>query len=371
MFFFKQSTASQKARVLLVDDGDGKTPETGVTSPTIKIAKNNASFGDPSDGAWAEQAHGWYTVQLDASDTETLGPLQIHVEKTGCRNFDDHGHVVAANVVDSLFGTDKIEVNVAEISDDATAADNLESYCDGTDRMPVDVREISEDETAADNLESYCDGTTPQPVNATHLEGAELGAKAGDNFDAFFHNAGDDSAKTVDDVGGNAEWSDAEKQQLRKALGLSGESAETTGTGNLDAALSRLGALVGLPVLANAALTGTEQDIARYRGDTTPVTFGLGRDITGATLAFTVKRRATDPQSAALIAKTSAQSSEIEITDASAGQFLVKLAADDTAGLLPDGRRATFLYDVEMTLGGAIETVAAGDFILHPDVTTP
>ena len=80
MFFFNQSTASQKARVLLVDDGDGKTPETGVTSPTIKIAKNNASFGDPSDGAWAEQAHGWYTVQLDASDTVVVieGRWQRH-----------------------------------------------------------------------------------------------------------------------------------------------------------------------------------------------------------------------------------------------------------------------------------------------------
>lgn len=60
-----------------------------------------------------------------------------------------------------------ILANVARISDDATAADNLESYCDGTTPIPANATQISGDATAADNLESYCDGTTPQPVNAT------------------------------------------------------------------------------------------------------------------------------------------------------------------------------------------------------------
>jgi len=135
-------------------------------------------------------------------------------------------------------------------------------------------------------------------------------------------------------------------------------------------ALTKLEALVGLPVLATTAVTPADLDIVYTRGDTAAIAFNLARDISGASLKFTVKRRHTDPQAAALIAKSSAVLGEITITDAEAGLFAVSPDAADTASLLPDGRPAVFVYDVEMTLGGAIETVAAGAFTLRPDVTT-
>jgi hypothetical protein len=56
-------------------------------------------------------------------------------------------------------GTIPRNANVAQISGDATAADNLESYCDGTTPAPVNVTQISGDATAADNAESAFDGT--------------------------------------------------------------------------------------------------------------------------------------------------------------------------------------------------------------------
>ncbi|MBM4036550.1 MAG: hypothetical protein FJ291_32840 [Planctomycetes bacterium] len=167
-----------------------------------------------------------------------------------------------------------------------------------------------------------------------------------------------------------ADWTEAEREQIRQALGISGEAAATTGEGNLDAALARLAGLLGLPVVAQTAVAAGGQDVVRFRGDTVPIAFDLGRDITGASLAFTVKRRATDPQEGALIAKTSGEGGGIALTNPAAGQFAVTLDAEDTAGLLPDGRRAAFLYDVEMTLGGAVETIFAGAFVLLPDVTT-
>ena len=171
-------------------------------------------------------------------------------------------------------------------------------------------------------------------------------------------------------IEGVADWTEAERKQLRQALGISGEAAATTGQGNLDAALARLAGLLGLPLVAQTTVAAGGQDLVRFRGDTVPIAFDLGRDITGASLAFTVKRRTTDPQAGALIAKSSAQGGGIEITNPAAGQFAVTLAAGDTAALLPDGRRAAFLYDVEMTLGGAVETLFAGAFVLLPDVTT-
>lgn len=170
---------------------------------------------------------------------------------------------------------------------------------------------------------------------------------------------------------GVGDWTAAERAQIRQALGLSGAAGATTGTGNLDAALARLATLLTYPVVTQAAVTAATQEIARYRGDSVPLDFGVGRDLTGATLRFTVKRRATDPQAAALIAKTSAPGGGIEITDAAAGAFRVRLDAADTAALLPDGRRAAFLYDVECTQNGEVETLFAGAFLLLPDVTTP
>lgn len=62
-----------------------------------------------------------------------------------------------------------IAVNVTQISGDATAADNLESYTDGTTPMPVNVTQISGDATAADNLESYTDGTAVIPANMEQI----------------------------------------------------------------------------------------------------------------------------------------------------------------------------------------------------------
>ena len=43
---------------------------------------------------------------------------------------------------------------------------------DANGRIDVNVAAISTDSTAADNLESYTDGTTPQPVNVTQFGGA-------------------------------------------------------------------------------------------------------------------------------------------------------------------------------------------------------
>jgi hypothetical protein len=60
-------------------------------------------------------------------------------------------------------------------------AENIAGY------RPVDVAAISGDATAADNLEAYSDGTTPQPVNVTQISGD---APAADNAEAFFDGTG-------------------------------------------------------------------------------------------------------------------------------------------------------------------------------------
>ncbi len=109
MFYLRQETVNQKITVKMVDSLDGFTPEIGITSPTIRISKNDGnnpsegSFIPPSDGTWEELEFGWYTVQLDITDTNELGKIGIHVEKAGSRNFDSYGYILSTNIYDSWF----------------------------------------------------------------------------------------------------------------------------------------------------------------------------------------------------------------------------------------------------------------------------
>ena len=78
-----QDTSGQKIIVTLVDETDGVTLETSITSPTIQASKNGGAYASLSDGAWAELGNGDYTISLNATDTDTLGTLWVRVIKSG------------------------------------------------------------------------------------------------------------------------------------------------------------------------------------------------------------------------------------------------------------------------------------------------
>lgn len=61
---------------------------------------------------------------------------------------------------------------------------------DANGRIDANIAAISTDSTAADNLESYTDGTTPQPVNVTHNAGSAITAAGGRQEVNFTHAAG-------------------------------------------------------------------------------------------------------------------------------------------------------------------------------------
>ena len=79
----RHSTASQSIRLgQFVDDTDGKTPETALTiaNTDIKISKNGASaVNKNSGGATADGSNGFYIMTLDATDTNTVGRLDIDI----------------------------------------------------------------------------------------------------------------------------------------------------------------------------------------------------------------------------------------------------------------------------------------------------
>ena len=138
MLYLKQSTASQS--VLLgpfVDSTDGVTAETGLTiaNTDIRLSANGGNMFAKNSGGGTHDENGWYTITLDATDTATVGRLQVSCVVSGALPVHQTYQVLEEAVYDALFGsgaTGELLVDVAKISGDSVAADNLEAACDGT-----------------------------------------------------------------------------------------------------------------------------------------------------------------------------------------------------------------------------------------------
>jgi acetylornithine deacetylase/succinyl-diaminopimelate desuccinylase-like protein len=166
--FLKQSTASQSRNVgPFVDDTDFKTLETGLTinNTDVKLCKNGGTSGNKNSGGGTHRVNGHYSLTFDATDTDTVGELSVSIAVSGALIVTAKFFVVEEAVYDAQYGASAIgyvanaPVNVAQISGDSGAADNLEAYTDGTTPMPVNATQISGDSGAADNAESFFDGT--------------------------------------------------------------------------------------------------------------------------------------------------------------------------------------------------------------------
>jgi hypothetical protein len=119
MTWLKQSTAVTVPVGPFVDSTDGVTAETALTisQADIRLSKNGAAYAQTNNATGASHMeNGWYGVPLDTTDTNTLGSLVVAVNESGAcpawRNF----MVVPANVWDSMFGADKLQVHADEIT---------------------------------------------------------------------------------------------------------------------------------------------------------------------------------------------------------------------------------------------------------------
>jgi hypothetical protein len=134
----KQSTASQEVPLgYFVDSTDGNTEKTALTisNTDIKIWKSGATtLADKNSGGATHISNGIYYAVLDATDTDTLGPLVIFVHESGALPVRVECVVLSANNYDSaIAASDFLQVDAVQISGDTTAADNLEADFDETD----------------------------------------------------------------------------------------------------------------------------------------------------------------------------------------------------------------------------------------------
>jgi hypothetical protein len=109
MIFLRQSTASQE--VILgpfLDDTSGKDAETALSlaNTDLKLWKSGTtSEASKNSGGATHIAAGRYYCVLDATDTDTIGPLEINVHVSGALPVKQRCTVLHANVYDVLFGS--------------------------------------------------------------------------------------------------------------------------------------------------------------------------------------------------------------------------------------------------------------------------
>jgi hypothetical protein len=152
-FWLKQSTQIIARFGPFLDKTDGVVEEVGLAGNGTEISKNHAAFGTgPTLGT--HDADGWYPITLTTTHTDTLGPLTV-------KSHDSAVHlpvwleflVVPANIWDSFFSTDFLQVDVTQLLGTAWATPATAGLAD------VNVKQISTDGPAADNAEAFFDGT--------------------------------------------------------------------------------------------------------------------------------------------------------------------------------------------------------------------
>lgn len=131
--FLKQSTATTVVVGPFVSTTDGFTARTALTISQAKVLlwkQGGTTFGAKNDAtSGSHRSNGCYTVPLDATDTNTVGQLILSVDDSSVglalpvrQNF----MVMPANVWDSLFGSDKLQVDAVELNSVVASGVNIE-----------------------------------------------------------------------------------------------------------------------------------------------------------------------------------------------------------------------------------------------------
>lgn len=126
--FLKQSTAAQsRALGPFLDDTDFKTAETALTiaNTDIKLVVNGAASVNKNSGGGTHRVNGVYGVTFDATDTATVGEMEVSVVVAGALPVFDKFFVVEEAIYDALFAASANAFSGAAGSTTLTAlADN-------------------------------------------------------------------------------------------------------------------------------------------------------------------------------------------------------------------------------------------------------
>lgn len=218
--WLKQSTAATIKLGPFVDSTDGVTAETALTiaQADIRLSKNGGDIAQTNNATGATHDElGYYDVPLDTTDTGTLGRLDVIVSESGALPVWRSFMVVPANVWDSMFGADKLQVDLTQINGVAQTAtlDDIEAQTDdigvagaGLTAIPWNASWDAEVQSeVADALTAY-DPPTNAEMEARTLASASYATAAAlatvdSNVDAILVDTGttlDGKIDTIDTV---------------------------------------------------------------------------------------------------------------------------------------------------------------------------
>ena len=142
----ESTSARRRVPVVLVDDTDGKSPETGITisGSDAKVTKNNDTESDFT-GTLTEQSGGDYYYEFHADEVDSLGFLRLRIVKAGCRTYRVWAQVVGFDPYDDRLGIRSIPANsdtpatgngLITTNQVATSAENANATVDAMNTNP-------------------------------------------------------------------------------------------------------------------------------------------------------------------------------------------------------------------------------------------
>ncbi len=178
--WLKQSTAVTVKLGPFVDATDGVTAMTALTiaQADIRLSKNGGNIAQSNNAAGATHDElGYYDVPLDTTDTNTLGTLWLGASESGALPVWQHFMVVPANVWDSLFGADKLQVHVDEMTAGIITATGI---ADGAiDAATFATGAITAAAIAADAVAEIADAVWDEATSG-HVAAGSFGEAVGD-----------------------------------------------------------------------------------------------------------------------------------------------------------------------------------------------
>jgi len=156
--YIKEDTLTAIKIGPFLDETDGKTAETGLTigQADIRLSKNGGAFAQMNQATGAtHNENGWYSVSPNSTDFNTAGRLVIAIHKSGALPVWHEFMVLPANIYDSLFSTDKLQVDIAQCGGSAVAAGAIpNAAADAAGGLPIsDAGGLDMDAILADTNE--------------------------------------------------------------------------------------------------------------------------------------------------------------------------------------------------------------------------
>jgi hypothetical protein len=185
MQYLRQSTASQSVLIgPFVDSTDGVTAETGLTinAADIRLSANGGNMAAKNSLGGTHDEAGWYTITLDATDTATVGRLQLSVAVSGALPVFAEFQVLEEAVYDALFAsgaTGLLPANVTQVAGQTASATGAVNFDDlatveaktsqmsfTTGHIHADVGQICSSSIPASNFCADYDGTGYAKANS-------------------------------------------------------------------------------------------------------------------------------------------------------------------------------------------------------------